>query len=541
MATLLLDGRVRLLSIAVLFTLVVAGVLTFIELRIRAKRIKVENKREDSLLLSLKKQLSSDKDPMTKLNILDRSVKGYFKENYGTNLNSDYSFLINEFGRTKRNDLALFCKKVFDAYYSLGGVSDSTVDNLFREFSYIFRKKLRDEEISRVPGSLERANRKFSNIVNYFVGNLRKLKKNYAKKKSRITRRLTFMKIKKEMRRDRISKIKLENKRRSDEIRRKKEIILARKKKTAEENSVKKREEIRNKIAEEEKRKKNILKRKIEEKLRRRKLKEESKVKKIVLKKEAKRRKIEAKLLKKKEILEKKREKILEKRRRIRKRELELFEEKRVKEEKAKKKLAFKIAERKKRLLERNLILKLKEDRREKKLLEKKRKKEKMLEENIARKKKRQEDKLFMLKRKEEEKKLILQKRKALENEEVALKTEEKIKRDVEVGIDRANVILENKRNLTMKILGGVTSKRADGYLKKSKNLEKEGLGILGGLLDESKKIKKRKILFFGKKKHASLEEEREAWIREINSLKKEIAREDVIGSREWLKSRVRP
>lgn len=116
--SLISDGRIKFLLGFVIVAIIVASVLIFIEIRLKKKNeIEYINTIDKSIIEKINKFLKKNKTPKEKLDFIDKSAKEYFKEAYGIPLNSDYSKLINEFGKRNKKDETVFCKKMFSAYY----------------------------------------------------------------------------------------------------------------------------------------------------------------------------------------------------------------------------------------------------------------------------------------------------------------------------------------------------------------------------------------------------------------------------------------
>lgn len=142
LASLAVDSRIKYLIIFIFVAIVVAGVLSYFEHKLRKKTIaKKEKSAEESLIDYLGRCSLSDKNPTEKLALLDRSIKGYFRDSFGFNLNSSYSQLANEFEKKGKVDLAKFCKEIFSVYYSSEEISSSKVKGLFTSFEGIVRSR----------------------------------------------------------------------------------------------------------------------------------------------------------------------------------------------------------------------------------------------------------------------------------------------------------------------------------------------------------------------------------------------------------------
>ena len=137
LTSLISDSRVKFLLVFVVFAIAVAIALTILEIRLKRRKEKVKKKLEDeSYVNRAMKVLRSRKGPRQKLDGLDKVAKAYFKEHFGTNLNSSYSFLIDEFEKTKRVDFLDFCNSIFKAYYSREEINKEKVDSIGKLFRF---------------------------------------------------------------------------------------------------------------------------------------------------------------------------------------------------------------------------------------------------------------------------------------------------------------------------------------------------------------------------------------------------------------------
>jgi hypothetical protein len=161
--SLLSDSRVKFLLWFVVVAVIVAGVLTFIEIRLKKKKERqLAEKADESVLEKMKRFLKYDKTPREKLDFVDKTSKEYFKEVYGTHANSSYSTLIQEFEKNKRKDELMFCKAMFATYYSHKELTDDRAVALGDLLVDVDKRKKRADEISRIPPLMERIERFFA-------------------------------------------------------------------------------------------------------------------------------------------------------------------------------------------------------------------------------------------------------------------------------------------------------------------------------------------------------------------------------------------
>lgn len=158
--TLVSDGRVKFLLGFVIVAVILAGILAFIEYRIKKKKVRmVEQKVEETNLEKLKKYMKSDKQPREKLDFVNKTAKEYFKEVYGAPLNSGYSFLIQDFDKHKRKGETEFCRSMFATYYSHKELNDERSRALGEMLTDLVVKRERAIESARVPTFFEKIER----------------------------------------------------------------------------------------------------------------------------------------------------------------------------------------------------------------------------------------------------------------------------------------------------------------------------------------------------------------------------------------------
>jgi len=157
LAPLVFDSRVKFLLGFAIAAVVLAGILTLIELNLKKKREKRrEETAESSLESKLREYLSSDKGPREKLDLIDRLAKKYFKETYGTSLGEDYSSLIESFKKKGKKKEVAFCEAMFEAYYFPENLTEEKLEFLAGLLAGIERDRKKSEELSKEPSFLER-------------------------------------------------------------------------------------------------------------------------------------------------------------------------------------------------------------------------------------------------------------------------------------------------------------------------------------------------------------------------------------------------
>jgi len=129
--SLISDGRVVFLLWFILIALIVAGVLVFIEIRLK-KRKKKEGEQiiEGTVIERMQQFLKEKNDIKTKLDFIDKSAKEYFKQRYGLSPGTSYSKLIEIFRKANRGKEVDFCENMFAAYYSYKNLSNQDILDL---------------------------------------------------------------------------------------------------------------------------------------------------------------------------------------------------------------------------------------------------------------------------------------------------------------------------------------------------------------------------------------------------------------------------
>ncbi len=144
------NSRVRFLFGFVIVAIIVAAVLTFIEISLKKKKISLaEKEAEDIPISEMQKFLKSDKIPREKLDFVDKTAKEYFRRIYGTPVSIDYSILIERFEKNSRKEEVVFCKAMFGSYYSDKELTNNRVMMLGSLFVDIVNGKKRLDEIPR--------------------------------------------------------------------------------------------------------------------------------------------------------------------------------------------------------------------------------------------------------------------------------------------------------------------------------------------------------------------------------------------------------
>ncbi|MFH1521826.1 MAG: hypothetical protein ABIF18_02610 [archaeon] len=157
--SLISDSRVQFLLWSVVVAFILAGVLALIEFRLKRERERRAMQNVNELAIEkIWRFLRSDKTLREKLDFIDKTAKTYFKETYGTSLNSSYSVLTEEFEKMRRNNEIVFCKTMFATYYLNKELTESEVIALGNLLISIEKNKESVNKVPQVPSFMERVN-----------------------------------------------------------------------------------------------------------------------------------------------------------------------------------------------------------------------------------------------------------------------------------------------------------------------------------------------------------------------------------------------
>lgn len=168
----LADIRVKLVLGLIVLAVLIAIILTYLEFKIRKrKEITVARSAENKFVTDFITIMDSLKSTEEKLSFLDKSVKKFLNETFGTGIHSDYSLLAKQL--KKQKGISSFCIEMFDAHYS-SEINSKKVDDLSRTFIEIFKntraKKIQPQKKSFIDkleplfiesGKEERSKKKF--------------------------------------------------------------------------------------------------------------------------------------------------------------------------------------------------------------------------------------------------------------------------------------------------------------------------------------------------------------------------------------------
>jgi len=147
------DIRIQIVLALVVFAVLMAAFLTYLEFRVKKKREKKKiNVTKEYFIEKIQKHIRSGKNPREKLDYIDNVSKAYFHKTFKSSVSADFAELTEFFKKIKRPDVAMFCKSMFDAYYLSEEVNDALVRSLAENFTEIFRsveiRKVKQEEHS---------------------------------------------------------------------------------------------------------------------------------------------------------------------------------------------------------------------------------------------------------------------------------------------------------------------------------------------------------------------------------------------------------
>jgi hypothetical protein len=148
------DGRIRIVLALVVAAVLIAIFLTYLEIRVKKGREKKKvNASKNYFIEKLQRRIRSGKTTREKIDYLGHVSKSYFHNKFNSPEIADFSELVEFFQKKKQNDISVFCKSMFDAYYSTD-YNDALVHSLAKDFIEIFRNL----EIRKVEQSPEEMN-----------------------------------------------------------------------------------------------------------------------------------------------------------------------------------------------------------------------------------------------------------------------------------------------------------------------------------------------------------------------------------------------
>lgn len=131
MVSLITDSRVVFLLWFISIAIIVAGVLVFIEIRLKKRKEKEgEQIIEGTTIEKMQRFLKEENDIKTKLDFVNKSAKEYFRQRYGLSMGTSYSRLIEIFKKSNKKKEVDFCESMFEAYYSYKNLTNQDVLDL---------------------------------------------------------------------------------------------------------------------------------------------------------------------------------------------------------------------------------------------------------------------------------------------------------------------------------------------------------------------------------------------------------------------------
>ncbi len=156
MISLMSDSRVAFLIWFIIAAIVIAAVLIFIEVRLKKKRARdMVKEREQTPIDRMNIFLSRDVGVREKLDIIGKTAKDHFKEEYNLDSKLDYGELDKEFEDRGMKLEVTFCKNMFEAYYSNHELTEEKIKALADALSKIYRHKIIFNNVA-APGFLDR-------------------------------------------------------------------------------------------------------------------------------------------------------------------------------------------------------------------------------------------------------------------------------------------------------------------------------------------------------------------------------------------------
>lgn len=199
---LLADSRVNFLLGFVIVAVIIAGILTFLEFRLRKRKEKhLALEENQTPVIKLRRYMKSTKTPREKLDFIDKVAKEYFKEHYNSHLNSSYSSLISDFEKHKKIEEAAFCKAMFETYYSSGDLSEGKPKILADLLIKLILRKERTEEVVHIPTFFEKVDSVFTKLIDKFIDgatkrmasrNIKKIEKKIIDERKKVLERISL-------------------------------------------------------------------------------------------------------------------------------------------------------------------------------------------------------------------------------------------------------------------------------------------------------------------------------------------------------------
>ena len=135
-----ISSQIYLLLAFVIFAVIIAAVLTIIELRLKNKVLSIDKIPGKKYIARLNKIHKEQKNPVEKLKDLNKEAKTFFEETFKTNHKATYTELIEEFKKINKKNEISFCEKMLEINYAdktltLGEI-DSAIISLIKLINY---------------------------------------------------------------------------------------------------------------------------------------------------------------------------------------------------------------------------------------------------------------------------------------------------------------------------------------------------------------------------------------------------------------------
>jgi hypothetical protein len=173
------------IMVFIVVSIVIALVLTFVEIRLKRKVAEMENLPEKKYLEQIKNLKSKNgKEKLEEINVV---AKEFFKEILNLSPHLNYTDLIIELVKKKKPEYIDFCQEMINAYYIDREITDNEVENIKIIFQSLLEKRIAKEE---------KEIKKFEKQAEIFVSSEKSVvkKKKKVKLKKKVVKRKTTSK-----------------------------------------------------------------------------------------------------------------------------------------------------------------------------------------------------------------------------------------------------------------------------------------------------------------------------------------------------------
>ncbi len=195
MVSLMSDPRVVFLVWFIAAAVVVAVVLIVVEIRLKRRSVlEAEKKKEKTPIDKMNIFLDKDVGIREKLDVVGKTAKDYFKEEYKMSVRFDYGELAKEFKKIDRELEVRFCEEMFEAYYSNHKLTEGKVRALGSVLGEIFHGKesVKSRILPDSPGIGDRLDWFLEEVRNEVAGKIREYSEvngEKVKREARVTAR----------------------------------------------------------------------------------------------------------------------------------------------------------------------------------------------------------------------------------------------------------------------------------------------------------------------------------------------------------------